>query len=271
MEPPATTPRPPLNVTPIRHWKVSPKKPPTTTAPSTTASAVPNQPNDLLKNFLKSGAHKNDPKKIQEMLSKFYQNGGGPAEAATSVKQQPAESEDDQAKSIFEKYAVKDQSPRNDNAPEIIDEEYYDDDYEEEEEEEETQTGLLMPKPWSPERKKGGSASSYFRKFASTNVGKSFRRPPPPADEDSQRAKDIFSKYASSKKVGGTKKQLPKTSYAHSRTSKATTTTTTTPTPKTTERFKKYSARFTTKKSFFWPTPRPFKPKIRFETLNFYN
>lgn len=232
---------------------------------------------DALKAFLASGKHGNDPRKIQEMIKRFYAQGNKP-----ETTPEPRNEEADVAKSIFEKYSKKSSKPASSQTPDVKEEE---EDYQEPEEDDEDDSkrdttyphdeeqevsdakdmelekkepeeSHVAIRPWSPSlsgtyNSRGGSSSSYFQKFAKDNVGGSFRRPKP-ADEDADRAKEIFSKYK------GTKN---KNRY-NSKTTTETPTSTDTPKPEPSQRV--YTPRFTTPKADndgFWPTPRPFRPR----------
>ena len=174
-------------------------------------------PTDLLKSFLKSGTHGNDPKKIAAMLAK-YKNGGGASDAKDE-----GEKEEDVAKSIFQKYAKKKYEPKKwapsskksaatqDEPEEVVD------DYQKEREAAKTfdstkpkKTSFAHIRPWKSSLGGGSSynsggsssSSSFYKNFANKNIGGpgGLRRPAPVNDEDSEVAKSIFEKYS---KMGG--------------------------------------------------------------------
>ncbi len=236
--------------------------------------------NVAIKRYLQSGMHKNDPKKIAEMVTRLKAK---KAAAGKGKSKRPVDDDPEKAaaKSIFEKYGggkKKDSKKpshkgwRPKSAMEAKKPTSHDD-YEEEEEEEEEEANTSTKrtyelKTWDPKYSGGRGnepqgSSSYFKKFARDNLGGSFRRPRPKVDnEQSKIAKDIFSKYSKPKKGekdkdestgGGGKGKLPATSFSYSRNkykSKQATesTSATSATEKTTtEKKKKYTPRFTTK------------------------
>jgi hypothetical protein len=156
---------------------------------------------------------------------------------------QGADDEGEVAKNIFAKYASKKGSPPS---TKTTTEEEYDEEEDEDEKKSKAEDGEEADgiNDWSKYSSKeeddaGSSSSSFFKDFAKKNIGNgSFRRPKPKNDEDSEVAKNIFSKYASD---GST----------------VSTATLSSPTPPG----KKFTARSTASSSGLWPTPRPFQPK----------
>ena len=66
------------------------------------ASSSPSDPSDAIKTYLKSGVHKNDPKKIAEMIRRMKASAGNANNKAAGGNDDNEENA--AAKSIFEKY-----------------------------------------------------------------------------------------------------------------------------------------------------------------------
>ncbi len=283
-----------------------------TDATEETPTPAPPRKTEMLKNFLKSGAHGNDPKKIAAMLKKLNVVPSAGAGLVGNRKEgQSAGDEDrDAAKSIFEKYNSKKKSSGVNDGGEHFTTKKFDptkksehkkmmttselsnldetsdeasDDYEDPFAGVQTNYGS---RPWSPMGSgfKGSSSSSYFRKFAKSNIGGSFRRPRPKDTEDSKVAKEIFSKYSkpSDSTVQGEEQSNPKYGSgggfsrprrpgSYTRPTEGVTAPASTGSPRrfapkvTTTRRNPVKMTASGKESKnddgFWPTPRPFRPE----------
>ena len=140
-------------------------------------------PSEAIKTYLKSGVHKNDPKKIAEMIRRMKAGQAAPG-AAPANGNRDGEG-NSAAKSIFEKYGGGGKKKKGAWRPAAAaprEPEEYD---EEEEDEEEAAGGSTKKtfelKTWRPDSSYPGGgrdrqgASDLFRKFASKNAGGSFR------------------------------------------------------------------------------------------------
>ena len=286
---------------PIRIWRVNPVKvnlpkvtkptlptpPPTpevmgkisqnfmpTTKPKITSAA---DKKAMIKQMLRSGKHGNDPAKIKAMVDKLYQK-------KDETDQEISESEEDAAKSIFEKYANGKKNTFETKKWVPSSARQKDKDKDKGENKPTSEIAKDNPfkgiRPWkgglgTSYGSRGGGASSAYHKFAQKNIGSSIRRPRPPADdEESKIAKGIYEKYSRNKS---------KPTYAKPATPQTTTAPTTVATsaseqdPKS--RYTKPQRKYTKKpagyypgrrkevenktrssNSGFWPTPKPFKP-----------
>jgi len=195
----------------------------TTTTATTAAKAQAVDVDSVLKNFLASGKHNNDPAKIKAMLERLHKK--------NKVEEEPVEDEDEggiDPSDIFSKYKSTSSSNTrskysgfsgssdDDDDDEYYDDEDYDDDYDYGLDDDEDDDGFLKMPTIPPENIRsvsggigGGSSSSMYKKFAKVNSGKSFRRPKPEKGDEDGKAKDIFKKYSSKfspkKKYGGKK------------------------------------------------------------------
>ena len=204
----------------------------TTTAPKAKDIAC-NSP-QMLKKFLKSGAHGNDPRKIAAMIAKCKKDKeNAPQSSDNAGSNQPEE--DSHAKSIFEKYASKKSIDDNevDLPPKSFlppgyngfepsktsskgkysnrkigsnygkttaspeDEDYDDEDYDDEEYDDEETNDDFKPYGGVARPKGTSSSSNLFRKFIKDNAGKTVRRPTNIDNEEGKVASDIFKKYSS--------------------------------------------------------------------------
>ena len=207
---------------------------PTTTKAPQAKDIACNSP-QMLKKFLKSGAHGNDPRKIAAMIQKCKKDKENAAQGSDKSESIQPE-DDDNAKSIFEKYASK--KFKNDNeanvAPKAFlppgyngfepskktykengsnrkigssygkttaspeEEDYEDDEYYDDEEYEDEKSNDDFKPYGGVARPKGTSSSSnLFRKFIKQNAGKTVRRPSNIDNEEGKVASDIFKKYSS--------------------------------------------------------------------------
>ena len=189
----------------------------------------------MLKQFLKSGAHGNDPRKIKAMIEKCQLDRDKAANnelGATTVE----DDEDTNAQSIFEKYAINKKSSNTKNekntpnkgqmssetsndlpaksflppgykgfesTKSISDEEEeYEDDEEYYDDEDYGSSDIDTKDEFKPyggivRPPKISTSSNLFRKFIKQNAGKTVRRPTNNNDEESKAVSDIFKKYSS--------------------------------------------------------------------------
>ena len=160
--------------------------------------ASSSDPSDAIKTYLKSGVHKNDPKKIAEMIRRMKASAGKANNKAAGGNDDNEENA--AAKSIFEKYGgggAGEKKRKGAWRPAskveslfVIDWFYRlmlffttkePEDYDDGEEEEELPPvkKTFELKTWRPDSYGGGGdrrgSSDLFRKFASKNAGGSFR------------------------------------------------------------------------------------------------
>ena len=222
----------------------------TTKAPTKAKDIACNSP-QMLKKFLKSGAHGNDPRKIKAMIEKCQKDKQNDALNSDKVASKKPE-EDNNAMSIFEKYASK--KSNNDKevgtAPKSFlppgyngfesskktfkdkdsnrkigssygkatesseDEEYDDDDeYYDDDYEDENNNDDFKPYGGVVRPKGTSSSSNLFRKFIKHNAGKTVRRPTNINDEEGKVASDIFKKYSSGFSINRPKGGYNKVSF----------------------------------------------------------
>ena len=140
-------------------------------------------PSEAIKTYLKSGVHKNDPKKIAEMIKRM--KAGKAASGPAPANGNRGGEGDAAAKSIFEKYGGGGKKKKKGGWRPAAAAAREPDEYEEEEDEEEADGGAAKKtfelKTWRPDSSYPGGgrdrqgASDLFRKFASKNAGGSFR------------------------------------------------------------------------------------------------
>ena len=204
------------------------------------SNQTPSKANDIacnspqmLKQFLKSGAHGNDPRKIKAMIEKCQldrDKGSNNELEATTAKDE----EDTNAQSIFEKYAVNKKGSKTTNEKKTYnkgqmssetskelppksflppgykgfehskstsdDEEEYDEEYYDDEDYGSSDTDTkdeFKPYGGIVRPPKISTSSNLFRKFIKQNAGKTVRRPMNNNNEESKAVSDIFKKYSS--------------------------------------------------------------------------
>ena len=182
--------------------KERPAKLVTTTTEKTVEKEEVNEA-EKIKQMLQSGSMGSDPMKIKQMMLKLKeaksQSSSGDVEAMEPKKETPVLKQW-KPSMASRPYAGRPDNPSmSRNKPLTSNYEDDDDEYDEDYDDEEEDSGpsQLSPMGIHPpgSRSRTQSSSSFFKKFARENIGKTFRRPEP-KDETSKKANEIFRKYS---------------------------------------------------------------------------